>query len=102
MKDIPSIALKEIVLSAVVNFKVRYEMKYNPIKLIFFANEEFLRFSLLSWVILLSMIFYICNKTLKLNSNNRKTKKIKCIGLAPGKRFNTPPTHTRETLKSSS
>jgi len=49
----------------------------NPIKLFFFANKESLRFLLLSKVILLSIFFLICNRTLKLNSKNRKTKKKK-------------------------
>jgi len=47
----------------------------DPIELFFFVNEEFLHFLLLSWVILLLIIFSICNKTLKLNSENWKTKK---------------------------
>jgi len=49
----------------------------DPIKLFFFDNKEFLRFLLLSWVILLSVIFSICNKTLKLSSEKQKSKKKK-------------------------
>ncbi len=44
-------------------------------KTFFFANKEFLCFLLLNEVILLSVIFSMCNKTLKLNSENQKTKK---------------------------
>ncbi len=47
----------------------------DPIELFFFASKEFLHFLLLSEVILLSLIFSICNKTLKLNNENMKTKK---------------------------
>jgi len=57
-------------------FRSYNETVADPIKL-FFANGEFLCFLLLSLAILLLMIFYICNKTLKLNSKNWKMKKKK-------------------------
>jgi len=46
----------------------------DPIKLFFFANKEFLHFSLLSQAILSTYIFSMCNKTVKLNRENQKTK----------------------------
>ncbi len=55
----------------------------DSIKLYFFANKEFLCFLLRSYIILLSVIFFSTwNKTLKLNNENRKTKKKSYIGSA--------------------
>ncbi len=54
-------------------------------KLYFFDNKEFLCFLLLKYVILLLAVFFsTCNKTLKRNSKNRKTKKKSHIGTATG------------------
>jgi len=49
----------------------------DPIKLFFFANEEFLRFSLLGRSFYNKWFLSVCNKTLKLNIKNRKKKKKK-------------------------
>jgi len=52
----------------------------HPIKLFFFANEEFLRFFAAKLGhFTISDFFSTCNKTLKLNSKNLKRKKKKVV-----------------------
>jgi hypothetical protein len=49
----------------------------NPTKLFFFGNEEFFRFSLLSLAVVEHIHFFHMLQTLKLNSKNWKTGKMK-------------------------
>jgi len=46
-----------------------------PVKLFFFSNEAFSAFLMLSYLILLSMIFFHIKRALKLNIEHWKTKK---------------------------